>query len=291
MHAVIPEPKTMVAIKDLSLAAKTTIDGFMSGINKSRLKGDGAEFSQYRNYLPGDDLRSLDWKIFARTGKYYIKQSEPDRTISVQLMIDASASMNHSCGSYTKLQYGRYLAACLALLSYRQGDRVGLSLINDQGIRQIEPDQHGQQLQRIYDALSHMDAKGHFESAVAYKQAGQSKAKSLMIFLTDFYEHNDEIMRLLKLLAGMGNEVVLMQLMAENELQLQFKGFDALEDLETGKQVLIQHGSSRQRQVLDDYLDGIKGRLLKSNISYCLVNANTGPETVLLDFLKRRTLI
>src|SRR5690606_35805264 len=101
----IPDPKTMIAINNLSLAAKILVDGFLSGPSNSRLLGSGATFSQYRNYLPGDDLRQLDWKLVGRTERYYIKQAETERNITVQLLIDASLSMNHDCGGYSKLQY------------------------------------------------------------------------------------------------------------------------------------------------------------------------------------------
>lgn len=97
------DPKVLMAIKDLSIAAKTTIDGFMNGINRSTIKGQGMEFSQYRSYQPGDDLRSLDWKMFARSDRYYIRESEIETSISVRFVIDASASMDHMDGEFKKL--------------------------------------------------------------------------------------------------------------------------------------------------------------------------------------------
>ncbi|RZJ85926.1 MAG: DUF58 domain-containing protein, partial [Chryseobacterium sp.] len=109
-----------MAIKDLSLAAKTTVDGFMAGIHKSNVKGTGMEFSQYRSYQPGDDLRSLDWKMFARSDRYYIRESETETSVSVRFVVDASASMDHKDGGFTKMDYGRYLAACLAYLANSQ---------------------------------------------------------------------------------------------------------------------------------------------------------------------------
>lgn len=285
---IVPEPKTMIAIKDLSLAARTTIDGFMSGMNKSRAKGEGAEFSHYRNYLPGDDLRSLDWKVFARTGRHYIKESEPDRTIAVHLMMDISASMNHECGGYTKLQYGCYLTACLALLAYRQGDKTALSLFNDSEVNHIKPNQHGQQLQRIYDTLTQIEARGLFENVKNHRHALQAGGKELVVFMTDFYEHDEEIIRLLKLFTGLGSEVIVFHLMAENELKMRFDGYDALEDLETGKRIQFKKESGKQASLLTTHIDHVKHRLLKNNISYYLVNTNDTAENVLSYFLKRR---
>src|SRR6202012_1881920 len=128
---MIPDHHILMAIKDLSLAARQTIDGFMNGINKSRVKGPGLEFSQYRSYQPGDDLRWLDWKRYARSDRYYIRESEVETSISVRLLIDASLSMNHregpvGVGGFTKLDYAKHLAAALAWLANRQGDALGL---------------------------------------------------------------------------------------------------------------------------------------------------------------------
>src|SRR5690349_10077154 len=112
------DPKVMMAIQNLSLAAKTTVDGFLAGVNKSSLRGTGIEFSQYRSYQPGDDLRHLDWKMFARSDRYYIRESAAETDISIRILLDASASMNHHGGSGTKLNYARYLAGSLAYLGF-----------------------------------------------------------------------------------------------------------------------------------------------------------------------------
>src|SRR3954470_4050401 len=123
------DPKILLRVKNLQLAAKATIDGFMSGINKSSVKGEGIEFSQYRSYQPGDDLRQLDWKIYARSDRYYIRESEIETSIVVRFIIDASGSMHHTDNVYTKLQYAAYLAASLGWLANQQGDAIGLSVL------------------------------------------------------------------------------------------------------------------------------------------------------------------
>lgn len=288
---VIPDPKTMAAIKDLSLAAKTIVDGFMSGINHSRLKGEGVEFSQYRNYLPGDDLRNLDWKVFGRTGRYYIRQSEPERTIAVHLVVDASASMEHDCGGYSKMQYARSLAAALALLAYRQGDKVGLSLINEQGVQRLAPGQHSQQLQRVYQALGQIEAKGRLEGPEGYKHLLQSNGKELLVFITDFYEHQEEISRLMGLLCAQGHEVILLHLLAANELDGQFKGYDAVEDLETGEVIDLDGMGTKASVLVKDYLEEAKRVLQQRKVYYCLLNANDTPERALKEFLTLRNRI
>lgn len=284
----IPDPKTMIAIKDLPLVAKTIVDGFMSGIHGSRLRGEGVTFSQYRNYLPGDDLRNLDWKIFGRTGRYYIRQAEAERTIAVHVIVDASASMNHDCGGYSKIQYARHLVAALALLAYRQGDQVGLTVFNGDGVQRIAPRQQGQQLQRIYHVLDNMEAKGRFDDLMRYRQLYQVTGKDLLVFVTDFHEHQDELGKLVRLLRALEQEVILLHLMATNELEGRFKGYDALEDLETGEVILLGRSAVGKPELLASYLETVKKKARQNGAYYELVNTSNTPAHALRSFLVRR---
>src|SRR6201991_5295237 len=127
------DPKVLMTIKDLPLLARTVVDGFMNGFNKSKVKGPGLEFSQYRSYQPGDDLRWLDWKMYARSDRYYIRESEIETSIAVRLLIDASLSTEHKDGNFTKMDYARHLAAALGWLAHGQGDALGLYVFREGG--------------------------------------------------------------------------------------------------------------------------------------------------------------
>lgn len=284
----IPDPKTMIAIKNLPLAAKTLIDGFMSGLNNSKLLGEGATFSQYRNYMPGDDLRQVDWKIFGRTERYYIRQSEAEKNIAIHLMVDASASMNHDCGGYSKVQYAAYLAAALALLAYRQGDKVGLSIVNGAGVQRLPPRNHSLQMQRIYHALEHMEAYGRMPPPENQKPLYHPNGKQLRILMTDFYEHQDELTKLLALLNARGQETILLHLMATNELEGKFEGYDTLEDLETGEAITLNQAATAKGSTMAAYLEAAKRKLLRNKVHYCLVDAGQTPAAALTAFLIRR---
>lgn len=163
------DPKILMAIKDLSLAAKTVVDGFMTGVNKSRIKGPGLEFSQYRSYQPGDDLRWLDWKMYGRSDRYYIRESEVETSISVRFLIDASGSMKHEDSGYTKIDYARYLAASLAYLASLQGDAIGLYVFQNKGLFSLAARQDFQHLSRLFYQLEHIQAGGKFTSPMQYK--------------------------------------------------------------------------------------------------------------------------
>ncbi|RYE04764.1 MAG: DUF58 domain-containing protein, partial [Sphingobacteriaceae bacterium] len=171
-----------MAIKNLQLAAKTVIDGFMSGVNKSTVKGPGMEFNQYRSYQPGDDLRSLDWKMFARSDRYYIRESEVETSISVRFLVDASASMNHEDNGYKKSTYASYLTASLAYLANFQGDATGLYVLQNGGLFSLVPRQSMQHLNRLFYQLENLHPSGKFTEAVNYKAvfAGSGKRELLV---------------------------------------------------------------------------------------------------------------
>ena len=157
----LTDPKIWMSIKDLSLAAKRSVDGFMAGINRSRVKGPGLEFSQYRSYQPGDDLRWLDWKMYARSDRYYIRESEQETSISVQFLIDASDSMNHMDNGYSKLRFAKFMAAALGYLSHIQGDSIGLNIFKSDGVIRLAARKDPQHLKRFFFQLEEMETNGH----------------------------------------------------------------------------------------------------------------------------------
>ncbi|RZM29836.1 MAG: DUF58 domain-containing protein [Pedobacter sp.] len=280
-----------MAIKELSLAAKTTIEGFINGINKSTIKGPGMEFSQYRSYQPGDDLRLLDWKMFARSDRYYIRESEIETNISIRLVIDASASMNHSDGDFKKIEYARYLAASLAYLGNLQGDAIGLNVFKAQEVISLPVKQDFQHLSRLFFQLEQIKPEGSFTQPQHYKQlyAG-GKQKELTIFITDLYESETEIFDLLDTVSTLKHEVIVFHLMSRNELALDFKGYSTFEDLETGATIQVDQSSIRKayKQKLDEYLEDVKTKALNKRIFYRMLSTDEPLEQALRDFLNQR---
>ena len=285
------DPKILLSIKQLSLAAKTTINGFMNGINKSNVKGAGMEFSQYRSYQPGDDLRSLDWKMFARSDRYYIRESEVETNISLRLLIDASASMNHSHENLTKIEYAKYVAASLAYLANLQGDAVGLYVFKEAELFVMNTRQDFQHLSRLFHQLENIEANGSFTDPIGYKEifSGGQK-KELLVFITDFYQAEQELIHLLDTLLALKHEIIVFQLLSENELKLDFKGYTTFEDLETKQTIQIDQGAVRAsyQQKMDTHLDHIKTQMLDRKIYYRTLTTNQPIDQALRDFLKQR---
>lgn len=288
------DPKILMSIKNLSLAAKTTIDGFMSGINKNTVKGAGMEFSQYRSYQAGDDLRSLDWKMFARSDRYYIRESELETNVSVRLLVDASASMNHEDGEFKKIDYARYCAASLAYLANLQCDAIGLYVFKDSGIYSLAAKQDFQHLSRLFHQLETIKPNGTFTKPIHFKELfASSKQRELLIFLTDFYQQSDEILNLLDTLNTLGHEIILLHLISKNELELDFKGYNTFEDLETGKTIQIDQNKAKKdyQEKLNTYLEKLKTELLDRRIYYRRLVTNEPIDQALRDFLKQRTKV
>jgi uncharacterized protein (DUF58 family) len=285
------DPKVLMTIKTLPLLAKTVIDGFMNGFNKSTVKGPGLEFSQYRSYQPGDDLRWLDWRMFARSDRYYIRESEVETSISVKFLVDASASMNHDDNGVKKIDYARFLAASLAYLVNLQGDAAGLYVFQDGGLFTLSSKADPQHLQRIYYQLDQTKAGGTFTKPAHYKElfAGSGR-KELLVFITDMYQTDGEIYKVLDSLAAMKHEVIVFHLMGKNELDFDFKGYSALEDLETGETIEIDTQQARKtyKETLDAHLASIRMQLLAKHIVYRMVNTSQPLDEALRAFLVQR---
>ncbi len=285
------DPKVLMAIKDLSLAAKTTVDGFMAGIHRSNVKGPGMEFSQYRSYQPGDDLRSLDWKMFARSDRYYIRESEIETSISVRFLIDASGSMNHKDEQYTKLEYARYLAASLGYLAMQQGDAIGLYVFKDGSLYSLPARRDHQHLARFMYQLENIQAEGNFTEAIKYKDIfAASSKRELLLFITDFYQKDNEIFQLLDSLTTLRHEITVFQVMAQNEMDLNYKGYATLQDLETKQIIRIDAPETRKQYQfqLEAFIAYVRMQLLDKNISYRLMKMDQPIDQALRDFLNQR---
>ncbi|HXB95436.1 MAG TPA: DUF58 domain-containing protein [Puia sp.] len=287
------KPEEIIAIKDLSLAARRTIDGFMAGINRSKVRGPGLEFSQYRSYQPGDDLRSLDWKRYARSDRYYIRESEIETSISIRLLVDASNSMGHRDGTITKMAYARWLAASLAWLAHYQGDALGLYVFREGRVSVLPARKDAQHLERTWHQLEMLEPGGSFGDPIDYKHIflGEQK-RELLIFITDLYERNGEITRLLELLASLRHEIIVFHVMGRNEIEGDYTGVAEVEDLETGARVVL-NASDREayRARMAGWLSARRMQLLDQQIVYQLLRIDQPLDKALRDFLQQRQLM
>lgn len=289
--SAFPDHHILMAIRDLSLAAKRTIDGFMTGINNSKVKGPGLEFSQYRSYQPGDDLRWLDWKRYARSDRYYIRESEIETSISIRILVDASKSMEHRDGAFSKMHYARYLAASLGWLAHMQGDSFGLYTLQGSEVHALPSRKDPQHLARFFHQLESIQAGGRIGTLTNYKHIFTGEARrELLVFITDMYQEDGEISKLLELLAALRHEIIVLHLVGRNELEMDYKGFQEVEDLETGERIPLDRagGAGGYRQRMEEWLATTRMQLLDRKIAYRLMRMDQPVDEALRDFLKLR---
>lgn len=289
---MLVSPKVMASIKNLPLLARTVVDGFMIGAHKSYRKGAGMEFSQYRSYQPGDDLRQLDWKLFARSDRYYIRESETETSITVRFVIDASASMNHADEGITKIDYARFLAASLAYLATSLGDATGLYVLGQNKLITLAARQEPQHLQRLFYQLTQIQAGGTFAgNEVTEPIFSNSRRKEMVLVITDMYQQAQEIYKMVARLKAYKNEVIVFHLMGHNEMELNYKENTTFEDWETGQTVEVAPDEIRSQytEALQQYLARIRRQMLELNIEYQLLLITQPLDQALRNFLVQRS--
>jgi len=286
----ILKPELLATVNGLELVARIIVEGFMSGSNRSQSIGVGYEFSQYRSYEPGDDLRLLDWKMYARSERYYIKQSEVETNITVKFILDASRSMDYKEKGISKLQYSKVLIAALGYLARKQSDTFGLYVVNDQQISMIEPRFEQQQFMRFLDQLISAKSEGHWGKGKSLEALQRHVGKEIIVFFTDLYDENRDIQQFISRLKTSRNEVIVFHIMGNNELELETEGVFTFEDLETGERRKVDTVAQKKAYTrkINDWLQQSRSWMLEKHIDYQLVRMNHTVESVLIGFLNSR---
>lgn len=244
------DARTLAAVADLELIARMIVDGFMFGSHPSRMQGTGVEFSQYRSYQAGDDLRRVDWKLFARSDRYFVRESEAETSVTIRVILDATDSMRAAEDGVSRFDYGRMLAAALALIAFRQGDALGLALIRDGRVEATRPDRGRPHLNRLLHRLSAAVPAGvwpgwrELEGPVL---GGISRGVTLVI--TDLSERASEIRGALRKLAALRHDVGVLHLTGRRELEFDYHGDVTFEEAETGRTMDVATDEARLRYV------------------------------------------
>lgn len=285
------KPEIINTVSGLALIARVTVDGYLSGLNHSRRVGPGMEFSQFRGYEPGDDLRLLDWKMLARSGRYYIKQSEVETNIAVKFILDSSKSMLHEENGLAKMNYVRVLVASLAYLSQNQGDAVGLFALNDRHLHSLYPRVQKKHFNRLLLELINIKNEGTWpENPMAAEKLHDRSHKELIFFITDMYENTSELTDFINRLKTTRNEVVVLHIMGKNELEFDYAGTLTFEDLETGAKMKVdaKEAKSAYLKSMEEMIKNTKDTLLAKGVSYQLFRLDQHLGEALQLFLKKR---
>ncbi|MBS1682263.1 MAG: DUF58 domain-containing protein [Bacteroidetes bacterium] len=262
----------------------------MSGSNKSQSVGTGQEFSQYKNYQPGDDLRSLDWKMFARSERYYIKQAEIETNITVKFIIDASQSLSYAENGLSKLEYAKVMTAALAYLARKQGDTFGLFSVNDKHLKVIRPRFEQQHFIRFLNELVHLKCEGGWIKNEKVDQWLDHHGKEMIIFITDLYDNDKDLFNFISRLKTSRNEVIVFHLMGKHETDFDFDGSFTFEDLESGLRTKANTSVQLKEYTkkIQEWLQHSRMWMLEKQINYQLVLLHEPVETMLRDFLNAR---
>lgn len=296
MHQFV-DPKTLSRVKDLPLVAKTLAHGFLQGMHSSMQKGVGVEFSQYRVYEPGDDLSKVDWKLFARSDKYFVREAERESDINTWLLLDTSNSMHQQTqvkdikARWNKFEYAKCLLATMAYLAQKQGDSVGFLGLSTESHTYLPASSGERHWQRILLALARLKADETFPNIdKIINQLGSIRKNGVIFIVSDFHQQNNEIVDLICQLASPRTEVVAIQLTCEDEELFPFTGAVRFEDLETKEEILVS-----AEQVKTSYFanksntqSSLISNLSKNKVSHFLANIDQPLDKVLFDFLRIR---
>ena len=229
------DPRAIARAEALGMNARFIVEGYMAGEHKSPYRGFAIEFAQHREYAPGDDVRHLDWKVQAKTERYYIKQYEQETNFVAHLLLDGSESMKYGSGEISKLEYGKMMAACLAYLILHQRDSVALGIFDEEVQEYLPRSDNRDNLFRIMDRLAGFKPlRGTRLAPVLHGMAGQIKRKGIVIVISDFFDDEEELLQSVQHLRFKGHEVIMMQVLDPCEIDFPFTGnveFEGLEDL------------------------------------------------------------
>jgi uncharacterized protein (DUF58 family) len=284
-------PSVIAAIDDLGLAARLVVEGMRAGGHRSPFHGYSAEFQQHRAYRAGDDLKYVDWKLLARTDRLYTRQFRETTSMSVMLVLDASASMAFPAGGLSKFRYATIIAAALAYLVSTQGDAIGLLAMDDDALSYLPARGGRPHLSSLIARLDRMRPHGVWQPARAIgRAAALLKRRGMIVVLSDFYDDEEGVRRELRRVARTGHDVALLQVVAEDERTLPYRGEVELQDLESGVRRLVRASSiaAEYSAAMSAFLARVRDGARRDGIDYALLSTADPPEHALRSFLLPR---
>lgn len=285
-------PAVVAAIDDLELAARLVVEGLRTGGHRSPFHGYSTEFRQHRPYRAGDDLKYLDWKLFARSDRLYTRQFRETTNLSVMLVLDTSASMAFPPQGISKARYGAIIAAALAYLVSEQGHAVGMMTMTHGGLSYVPARGGRPHLRSLLARIDRMESVGAWDPARTIARGAQLlQRRGVVIVISDFYDAEDETRRELRRVVQRGHDVAMLQLLSPKELVLPFNGQVELEDVESHARELVDAGAiaAQYKTAVGEFLDRCRTHALRDGIDYALMTTDMAPEQALRDYLLRRS--
>ncbi|MCW8811764.1 MAG: DUF58 domain-containing protein [Ignavibacteriaceae bacterium] len=286
------DPSFISKLNSLELKARLVVEGFMVGLHKSPYHGFSVEFSEHRSYMQGDNLKDVDWKVFGKTEKYFIKQYEEETNLRSYIFLDTSNSMSYNSGNnISKLNYSLTLAAALSYLMIHQQDAVGLTLYSEKNNKFLPPKSSRAYLQEILKNLANIEPSSKTNTAASLNEAAEKiKRRGIVVIISDFFDDINSVLKALKHFSYKKNEVIVFQVLDPLEKTFSF-GKDAIfKDLETGDEITTQPYQIQKayREAMKEFTNKIKAECLNSNIDYNLIETSDQYDKALLRYIQKR---
>lgn len=285
------EPSILSRIGNLELVARTLVNGLYSGIHRSPFFGSSIEFADYRQYAPGDSIRDLDWRVFGRRERLFIKRYEVERNLRCYILLDKSASMGFGSNELAKFQYASYLSASLAYLLVHQRDQVGIVTF-DEDLRDLIPPRGGMYHLRLLLHILERSEPGSRTalSEVCHKVAERVGRRALVVLVSDLFEEVEPLLDGLRHFRFNQNEVVVFHILDGRELRLPYKQLSNFEDMESGRQIAVDPNAFRSeyQKRLNSFIDAVRMGCWREQIDYVLCDTSEPLEIALMAYLTRR---
>ena len=283
------DPVVLARVGNLELVARSVVDGFINGLHRSPYFGASVDFAEHRGYTPGDDIRRVDWKLFGRTDRFYIKEYEADSNSNFAVFLDVSKSMGFGSRGITKLEYGQILAGCLTYLVHRQRDRVGFVAFDDDIVEHVPP------------SAKHMDVTLHVLDRLKPSRPGQLAPplkklaehfarRGVLVLISDFYEDPETVLEAIAPLRFRGHDIIAFHVLDPAEIEFNYDEASAFEDLESGEQIPIvpEALAEQYRQLMREHTEALRSKFSELRIDYALLNTSTPLDHALFSYLSMR---
>lgn len=286
-------PEVVASLKNLELIARMIVEGFLVGLHKSPYHGFSVEFSEHRPYNPGDNIRDIDWKVYGRTNRYYIKQYEEETNLRAYLLLDISGSMGYGSAHLTKLQYATYLAAAMSYLFVKQRDAVGLITFSDRIEKFLPPKSSQAYMHFILQELSRLQPQKRQTrvSDTLHELAEKIKRRGLIVLLTDFlFEEPQNILQGLKHFRHYKHEILVFNILDPNDRYFNFRDDAVFVDMETGERIKTQPYflQQRYREAVNEFYTSLQKECLKFQIDFQQIFIDEPFDRALLRYLIKR---
>jgi uncharacterized protein (DUF58 family) len=281
------DPHVLAGISSLDLIAKTVVDGFVAGLHRSPDFGFSQEFAEYRAYTPGDDLRHVDWNLFARTERCYLKRYRGETNSQLTLLLDSSASMGYSSHGITKLDYGRFLAVSLAYLANQQRDAAGVIIFADDVVNYVQPSTRQGQFMRVAHAIEKAEIGTRTDFAKPFLHFQQFlRRRGIVVVLSDFYEDPEKVISTVSPLRFHGNDLILFHVLDPQEIRPKLKEPVLMVDMETQDAMEVSPEYAREEYTprIDAHIEALKKKAAASNIDYFLLRTDRPLDDAMLEY-------